>query len=55
MIGLNVITMAMEYYMMPQSLDLGLTVCNYCFTLVFLCEVGLKIYAVGVSRYFIDR
>ena len=54
-IGLNVITMAMEYYMMPQYLDLSLTICNYGFTLIFLCEVGLKMYAMGLSRYFRDR
>ena len=72
MIGLNVITMAMEYYMMPavrhilnpnlinivgsfQYLDLALDICNYCFTAIFLCEVALKIYAVGISRYFTDK
>ena len=72
MIGLNVITMAMEYYMMPavrqtlnlnlinilrpcQYLDLALNICNYCFTAIFLCEVALKIYAVGLSRYFTDK
>ena len=72
MIGLNVITMAMEYYMMPavretlnynlinklrawQYLDLALNICNYCFTAIFLCEVALKIYALGLSRYFTDK
>ena len=70
-IGLNVITMAMEFYMMPdvllslhvlviltlllQYLDLGLSICNYCFTGIFLCEVILKVFAVGISRYFTDK
>ena len=70
-IGLNVITMAMEYYMMPgvifplaelkhkysifQYLQLGLKICNYCFTLVFLCEATIKVYVVGPSRYFSDK
>ena len=41
--------------MMPQYLDLALNICNYCFTAIFLCEVALKIYAVGLSRYFTDK
>ena len=72
-IGINVITMAMEFYMMPKVigtscivgtciehihfkyLDLALNICNYCFTAIFLCEVILKVFAVGISRYFTDK
>ena len=38
-----------------QYLDLALNISNYCFTAIFLCEVALKIYAVGLSRYFTDK
>ena len=38
-----------------QYLDFALNICNYCFTAIFLCEVALKIYAVGLSRYFRDK
>ena len=54
-IGLNVITMAMEFYMMPQILANALKVFNYFFTAVFILEAGMKISALGWGRYLSDR
>ncbi|KAH3871517.1 hypothetical protein DPMN_034720 [Dreissena polymorpha] len=54
-IGLNVITMAMEYYMMPKELEFALQICNYFFTSVFILEAAMKIVALGTLRYFRDR
>uniref|UniRef100_A0A8W8MSY6 Voltage-dependent T-type calcium channel subunit alpha n=1 Tax=Magallana gigas TaxID=29159 RepID=A0A8W8MSY6_MAGGI len=54
-IGLNVITMAMEYYMMPEELEFALKIFNYFFTSVFIIEATLKILALGFMRYIKDR
>eukprot|EP00095_Tigriopus_kingsejongensis_P007143 maker-scaffold300_size216557-snap-gene-0.14 protein:Tk07143 transcript:maker-scaffold300_size216557-snap-gene-0.14-mRNA-1 annotation:"voltage-dependent t-type calcium channel subunit alpha-1g" len=54
-IGLNVITMAMEFYMMPNILAYALKVFNYFFTAVFILEAGMKISALGLGRYLHDR
>jgi len=54
-IGLNVITMAMEFYMMPVGLAYALKVFNYFFTAVFILEAGMKIAALGCGRYLNDR
>nr|XP_040563889.1 voltage-dependent T-type calcium channel subunit alpha-1H-like isoform X2 [Lepeophtheirus salmonis] len=54
-IGLNVITMAMEFYMMPVVLAYALKVCNYFFTAVFILEAGMKISALGIGRYLSDK
>ncbi|XP_071106235.1 voltage-dependent T-type calcium channel subunit alpha-1G-like isoform X3 [Haliotis cracherodii] len=54
-IGLNVITMAMEYYMMPQELEFALKIFNYFFTSVFILEAIMKIVALGFLRYMRDR
>uniref|UniRef100_A0A1I8IFS5 Ion_trans domain-containing protein n=1 Tax=Macrostomum lignano TaxID=282301 RepID=A0A1I8IFS5_9PLAT len=54
-IGLNVITMAMEFYLMPKELELGLKATNYFFTTVFIIEAAFKIIALGFKRYFMDR
>ncbi|XP_061166104.1 voltage-dependent T-type calcium channel subunit alpha-1H-like [Saccostrea echinata] len=54
-IGLNVITMAMEYYMMPAELEFALKIFNYFFTSVFIIEASLKILALGLVRYIKDR
>src|SRR5690349_4524557 len=35
-IGINVITMAMEFYMMPEALTYALRIFNYFFTAVFI-------------------
>ncbi|KAH9513030.1 Voltage-dependent T-type calcium channel subunit alpha-1H [Bulinus truncatus] len=54
-IGLNVITMAMEYYMMPQELEFALKIFNFFFTSVFILEALMKIVALGFLRYIKDR
>ncbi|KAM5227412.1 voltage-dependent T-type calcium channel subunit alpha-1H isoform 2-T2 [Ctenodactylus gundi] len=54
-IGLNVITMSMEHYNQPKSLDEALKYCNYVFTIVFVVEAALKLVAFGLRRFFKDR
>ncbi|KAL4240739.1 Voltage-dependent T-type calcium channel subunit alpha-1G [Mactra antiquata] len=54
-IGLNVITMAMEFYMMPKELEFALQIFNYFFTSVFILEAAMKIIALGTIRYLRDR
>ena len=54
-IGLNVITMAMEFYMMPVELEFALKIFNYFFTGIFIIEAGMKISALGLQRYLSDR
>ena len=70
-IGLNVITMAMEFYMMPpvkrtnkfsinlktflQELNQALKLFNYFFTTTFCLEAMLKVVALGPERYFSEK
>ncbi|XP_044771504.1 voltage-dependent T-type calcium channel subunit alpha-1H isoform X2 [Neomonachus schauinslandi] len=54
-IGVNVITMSMEHYNQPKSLDEALKYCNYVFTIVFVFEAVLKLVAFGFRRFFKDR
>uniref|UniRef100_A0A8C7BL77 Calcium voltage-gated channel subunit alpha1 H n=1 Tax=Neovison vison TaxID=452646 RepID=A0A8C7BL77_NEOVI len=54
-IGVNVITMSMEHYNQPKSLDEALKYCNYVFTVVFVFEAALKLVAFGFRRFFKDR
>ncbi|KAM9296764.1 voltage-dependent T-type calcium channel subunit alpha-1G [Gastrophryne carolinensis] len=54
-IGLNVITMAMEHYQQPKVLDEALKICNYIFTLIFVLESACKMIAFGFRRFFKDR
>ncbi|KAM9210658.1 voltage-dependent T-type calcium channel subunit alpha-1H [Dugong dugon] len=54
-IGVNVITMSMEHYDQPKSLDEALKYCNYIFTIVFVVEAVLKLVAFGFRRFFKDR
>ncbi|XP_049759087.1 voltage-dependent T-type calcium channel subunit alpha-1H isoform X1 [Elephas maximus indicus] len=54
-IGVNVITMSMEHYDQPKSLDEALKYCNYVFTIVFIVEAMLKLVAFGFRRFFKDR
>ncbi|XP_022257393.1 voltage-dependent T-type calcium channel subunit alpha-1G-like isoform X2 [Limulus polyphemus] len=54
-IGLNVVTMAMEFYMMPTELVYALKIFNYFFTAVFILEAIMKAVALGVRRYLIDK
>ncbi|XP_076312220.1 voltage-dependent T-type calcium channel subunit alpha-1G-like [Tachypleus tridentatus] len=54
-IGLNVVTMAMEFYMMPLELVYALKIFNYFFTAVFILEAFMKVLALGIRRYLKDR
>ncbi|XP_070596106.1 voltage-dependent T-type calcium channel subunit alpha-1G isoform X2 [Erythrolamprus reginae] len=54
-IGLNVITMAMEHYHQPKILEEALKICNYIFTIIFVMESVFKLVAFGFRRFFQDR
>ncbi|XP_058837307.1 voltage-dependent T-type calcium channel subunit alpha-1G isoform X2 [Topomyia yanbarensis] len=54
-IGLNVVTMAMEYYMMPLPLEYALKIFNYFFTAVFILEAMMKLLALGLKIYMKDK
>ncbi|XP_065095461.1 voltage-dependent T-type calcium channel subunit alpha-1G isoform X3 [Ochlerotatus camptorhynchus] len=54
-IGLNVVTMAMEYYMMPLALEYALKIFNYFFTAVFILEAIMKLVALGIKIYMKDK
>ncbi|XP_062308689.1 voltage-dependent T-type calcium channel subunit alpha-1I, partial [Osmerus eperlanus] len=54
-ICINVITMSLEHYSQPHSLDLALKYCNYFFTSTFVLEAVLKLIAFGFRRFFKDR
>ncbi|XP_073504542.1 voltage-dependent T-type calcium channel subunit alpha-1H isoform X2 [Phyllobates terribilis] len=54
-IGINVITMSMEHFNQPTSLEEALKYCNYVFTIVFVFEALLKLVAFGFRRFFKDR
>nr|XP_043906331.1 voltage-dependent T-type calcium channel subunit alpha-1I isoform X1 [Solea senegalensis]XP_043906332.1 voltage-dependent T-type calcium channel subunit alpha-1I isoform X1 [Solea senegalensis] len=54
-ICINVITMSLEHYNQPHSLDLVLKYCNYFFTSTFVLESILKLIAFGFRRFFKDR
>ncbi|KAF6199055.1 hypothetical protein GE061_007080 [Apolygus lucorum] len=54
-IGLNVITMAMEFYMMPKELTYALKIFNYFFTAVFILESIMKLVALGIKLYMKDK
>uniref|UniRef100_A0A8C7WQR4 Ion transport domain-containing protein n=1 Tax=Oryzias sinensis TaxID=183150 RepID=A0A8C7WQR4_9TELE len=54
-ICINVITMSLEHYSQPQSLETALKYCNYFFTSTFVIEASLKLVAFGFQRFFKDR
>uniref|UniRef100_A0A915C571 Ion transport domain-containing protein n=3 Tax=Parascaris univalens TaxID=6257 RepID=A0A915C571_PARUN len=54
-IGINVISMAMEFYMMPAGLKYVLKALNYFFTAVFTLEAAMKLIALGIKRFFKER
>uniref|UniRef100_A0AC35U739 Sodium channel protein n=1 Tax=Rhabditophanes sp. KR3021 TaxID=114890 RepID=A0AC35U739_9BILA len=54
-IGINVISMAMEFYMMPAGLRYVLKALNYFFTSVFTLEAAMKLYALGFSTFFQEK
>ncbi|XP_033215596.1 voltage-dependent T-type calcium channel subunit alpha-1G-like isoform X2 [Belonocnema kinseyi] len=54
-IGLNVVTMALEFYMMPKALTYALKIFNYFFTAVFILESIMKLIAIGLHLYLKDK
>src|SRR5919197_51048 len=54
-IGLNVVTMSLEYYEMPIELDYALKIFNFVFTGFFMLELTIKVYALGIRRYMSER
>uniref|UniRef100_A0A3B3RH03 Calcium voltage-gated channel subunit alpha1 I n=1 Tax=Paramormyrops kingsleyae TaxID=1676925 RepID=A0A3B3RH03_9TELE len=54
-ICVNVVTMSLEHYSQPHSLEIGLKYCNYFFTTTFVLEAVLKLIAFGFRRFFKDR
>ncbi|XP_055304336.1 voltage-dependent T-type calcium channel subunit alpha-1G [Sitodiplosis mosellana] len=54
-IGLNVVTMALEYYRMPLILEYALKIFNYFFTAVFILEAIMKLVALGFKLYLKDK
>ena len=54
-IGLNVVTMALEFYMMPKALSYALKIFNYFFTAVFILVSAMKLLALGVHLYIKDK
>uniref|UniRef100_A0A8C9TV68 Calcium voltage-gated channel subunit alpha1 I n=1 Tax=Scleropages formosus TaxID=113540 RepID=A0A8C9TV68_SCLFO len=54
-ICVNVVTMSLEHYSQPHSLEIGLKYCNYFFTSTFVLEAALKLIAFGFRRFFKDR
>ena len=54
-IGLNVVSMSLEYYMMPAKLEEILDVLNLVFTFIFLLEAIMRLVALGLYRYFKER
>ncbi|XP_052759343.1 voltage-dependent T-type calcium channel subunit alpha-1G [Galleria mellonella] len=54
-IGLNVVTMAIEYYKMPPALEYALKIFNYFFTAVFILEAIMKLVALGFKIYLKDK
>ncbi|XP_048848386.1 voltage-dependent T-type calcium channel subunit alpha-1I-like isoform X3 [Brienomyrus brachyistius] len=54
-ICVNVVTMSLEHYSQPHSLEIGLKYCNYFFTTTFVLEAALKLIAFGFRRFFKDR
>ncbi|KAJ8386087.1 hypothetical protein AAFF_G00176810 [Aldrovandia affinis] len=54
-ICVNVVTMSLEHYSQPHSLEITLKYCNYVFTSTFVLEAVLKLIAFGFRRFFKDR
>lgn len=54
-IGVNVISMAMEYHLMPNILKYILRALNYFFTAIFTLEAACKLYALGFRKFFDER
>lgn len=54
-IGLNIVTMSMEFYLMPDELYYILKIFNTFFTAVFVLEATMKLIALGPEMFFSDK
>ena len=53
-IGVNTLMMMCEFPGQSEELTLFFNVFNYLFSAIFIAEAVLKIYGLGVERYFAD-
>ncbi|CAF1106856.1 unnamed protein product, partial [Brachionus calyciflorus] len=51
-IGLNVVSMSLEFYRMPPFLGDVLDILNIIFTVIFSIEAIMRLVALGFFRYF---
>lgn len=49
----NTLLLAFEYYTMPAAFADFMAVCNVVFTVIFVVEAALKVYALGGSQYWL--
>ncbi|RHZ33486.1 hypothetical protein DYB37_005418 [Aphanomyces astaci] len=49
---LNMVALAISYFGQHPTMDLALNAINYAFSMVFLFEAALKLFAVGPRQYF---
>ncbi|CAF0940376.1 unnamed protein product, partial [Brachionus calyciflorus] len=54
-IGLNVVSMSLEFYRMPPFLGDVLDLLNIIFTVIFSIEAVMRLVALGFFRYFKER
>ena len=54
-IGLNILAMSLEHWSQPKIIDDILMYSNWFFTLVFVIEMSLKIFALGFGGYLADK
>jgi hypothetical protein len=52
---LSIANLAVEFHGQPTAMDTACSIVNNFFGLVFALEAGMKIYALGPPRYFMDR
>ena len=51
----NTVVLALDYYNAPQSIVDFNQAANTFFTIVFACEMSLKITAIGGKKYLADK
>ena len=51
----NTVVLALERYDLSEEEELTLMIANYGFTAIFLIEMILKIIALGLKNYLLDR
>lgn len=51
----NTVVLSLDYYGAPLSVQAFCSAANTFFTMVFACEMGLRIAAIGASKWLSDR